>query len=88
LRHDVAEAAAGPAAAPVWVLVAMAVMTIVTEVWLAVSLAGVTADMALIDLPVPAGAAVFIIVQNAIMLLFAPVVLRAFRTGRSVAVKT
>jgi len=71
------------AAVPAWVLVALAVVTIVTSIWLAVSLADVTPDMTLADLPVAGLAAVFIIIQNALMLFCAPVVLRTARARRS-----
>jgi hypothetical protein len=71
-----------PAAPPTWVLVAMALVAIVTGLWLAVSLADVTPDMTLADLSVAGLAAVFIIIQNALALLLAPVVLRAVRTRR------
>ncbi len=71
------------ATVPGWVLIAMAVVAIVTGLWLAVSLADVTPDMTLADLPAAGLAAVFIIVQNALMLFFAPVVLRAVRSRRS-----
>lgn len=70
------------AAVPAWVLVTMAVVTIVTAFWLAVSLANVTPDMTLADLPAAGLAAVFIIIQNALMLFCAPVVLRAVRARR------
>lgn len=71
-----------PAALPAWVLVAMAVFAVATGLWLAVSLAGVTPDMTLADLPVAGLAAVLIIIQNALTLLFAPVVLRTVRARR------
>ena len=58
-----------PAAPPAWVLVAMALVAVVTGLWLAVSLADVTPDMTLADLPAAGLAAVFIIIQNALMLL-------------------
>lgn len=67
---------------PVWVFIALAAVTIVTALWLAASLADVTPDMTLADLPFTALAAVFIIVQNALTLCCAPVVLRAFRPRR------
>jgi len=76
----------GPAArtapVPAWVLAALAVVTIITGVWLAVSLADVGPDTTLADLPVAGLAAVLIIVQNALTLLFAPVVLRTVRARR------
>jgi anti-sigma factor RsiW len=75
-------AAEPPAALPTWVLVVTAVVAVVTGLWLAVSLAGVTPDMSLADLPVAGLAAVLIIVQNALVLLFAPVVLRTVRARR------
>lgn len=83
-RRMVLESGPGarPAAVPGWVLIAMAVVTVVTGLWLAVSLADVTPDMTLADLPIAGLAAVFIIVQNALMLLLAPVVLRTFRAQR------
>jgi predicted anti-sigma-YlaC factor YlaD len=70
------------AAVPAWLLVAVAVVTIVTGIWLAASLADVTPDMTLADLPLAGLAAVFIIIQNALTLLFAPVVLRTIRARR------
>ncbi len=73
---------ARPAAVPGWVMVAMAVVTIVTALWLAVSLADVTPDMTLADLSFTGLAAVLVVIQNALMLLFAPVVLRTFRARR------
>jgi predicted anti-sigma-YlaC factor YlaD len=74
-----------PAAVPAWVLVALAAATVITGLWLAISLADVTPDMTLSDLPAEGMAAVFVIVQNALMLFFAPVVLRTFRARRGVA---
>jgi len=68
---------------PAWVLISLAAVTIITALWLAVSLADVTPDMTLADLPLAALGAVLIIVQNAVMLFCAPVVLRAFRMRRS-----
>jgi hypothetical protein len=73
---------AGSAALPAWVLITMAVVAVVTGLWLAVSLAGVTPDMTLADLPVAGLAAVLIIIQNALMLLATPVVLRKVRGRR------
>ena len=73
------EPEARTAALPTWVLAAMAVFAVATGLWLAVSLAGVTPDMTLADLPVAGLAAVLIIIQNALTLLFAPVVLRTVR---------
>jgi anti-sigma factor RsiW len=70
------------ATVPAWLLVAVAVVTIITGIWLAASLADVTPDMTLADLPLAGLAAVFIIIQNALTLLFAPVVLRTFRARR------
>lgn len=81
-RLRVPGTATEPAAVPVWVLVSLAVATIVTGLWLALSLADVTPDMTLADLPVAGLAAVFIIVQNALMLFCAPIVLRAARARR------
>jgi anti-sigma factor RsiW len=75
-------AATEPAAIPGWVFVSLAIVAIVTGLWLALSLADVTPDMTLADLPVAGLAAIFIIVQNALMLLLAPVVLRTFRAQR------
>lgn len=71
------------ASVPAWILVALAVVTIVTSLWLAVTLSDVTPDKTLADLPFAARAAVLIIVQNALMLLCAPVVLRTARTRRT-----
>lgn len=67
------------ASLPAWIYVALAAVTIATGVWLTFALAGVTPDMTLADLPVAALAALFIIAQNTLTLLCAPVVLRAFR---------
>jgi anti-sigma factor RsiW len=76
------EAMARPAGLPAWVLVALALAAVATGVWLAVALAGVTPETTLADLPVAGLAALFIIVQNALMLLLAPVVLRKVRARR------
>lgn len=70
------------AAVPAWVLVALAVVTIFTGIWLALSLADVTPETTLADLPVAGLAAVIVIAQNALMLFFAPVVLRTTRARR------
>ncbi len=67
---------------PAWVLVALAVMTVVTGLGLAVALADVTPEMTLADLPVGALAAVLVVIQNALMLFFAPVLLRTVRARR------
>jgi hypothetical protein len=79
---------ADAAALPAWVLVALAIVSVVTAVGLTVSLADVTPDMTLADLPVGALAAIIIIVQNALMLFFAPIVLRAFRARRRASEST
>jgi predicted anti-sigma-YlaC factor YlaD len=72
-----------PTTVPAWLLAALAIVTIVTGIGLAVSLADVTPETRLADLS-PAGlAAVFIIIQNALTLLFAPVVVRTFRARRA-----
>jgi hypothetical protein len=71
-----------PAGLPVWVIIALAAVTIVTSVWLAFSLPDITPDTTLADLPFAARAAVLVIVQNAIMLFCAPVVLRTARARR------
>jgi hypothetical protein len=82
-RRAVREAAmAAPAGLPAWVLIALAAVTIATSVWLAISLPDVTPDTTLADLPFAARAAVFIIIQNALMLFCAPVVLRTARARR------
>jgi anti-sigma factor RsiW len=75
-----------PVPLPAWVLVALAVAAIATGLWLTVSLSGVTPEMTLADLPLAGLAAVIIIVQNALMLLFAPVLLRKVRARRVAAV--
>jgi anti-sigma factor RsiW len=80
--NGVGERAAG---VPAWVLVALAVVTIATGIWLAVSLADVTPEMTLAELPVSGLAALIIIAQNALMLFFAPVVLRTYRARREAA---
>jgi predicted anti-sigma-YlaC factor YlaD len=76
------EPEARTAALPTWVLAAMAVFAVATGLWLTVSLAGVTPDMTVADLPAAGLAAVLIIIQNALTLLFAPVVLRTVRARR------
>jgi predicted anti-sigma-YlaC factor YlaD len=73
---------AARAAVPAWILIALAVVTIITSVWLAVTLPDITPDTTLADLPLAARAAVFIIVQNALMLICAPIVLRTARARR------
>ena len=77
-----ADPTAAPAALPPWILVALAAITVVTTLWLAVSLADITPGMTLADLPVAGLAAIFIIVQNALMLFCAPVLLRTYRARR------
>jgi len=74
--------AAAPAAVPAWVLVALAAVTIITSIWLAAWLPDVTPEMILADLPFGGLVAIFIIVQNALMLFCAPVVLRTARARR------
>jgi hypothetical protein len=74
--------AAAPAGLPVWVIVALAMITVLTSVWLAFSLPDLTPDTALADLPFAARAAIFVIVQNAIMLFCSPIVLRTARARR------
>ena len=74
--------AAAPAAVPVWVLAALAVVTVITSLWLAAWLPDISPGMTLADLPFGAWAAVFIIAQNALMLFCAPVVLRTARLRR------
>ena len=83
-RRAVLEAAPGRSAAglPVWVLIAMAAMTVLTGLWLAVSLADVTPEMTLADAPLEALAAVFVVIQNALVLVFAPVLMRKVRARR------
>ncbi len=73
---------ATPAVPPAWVLVALAAVTIITSIWLAVTLPDITSDKILADLPFTARAAVFIVVQNALMLFCAPIVLRTARARR------
>ena len=73
---------AATAGLPAWIIVALAVVSVVTAVGLTIGLADVTFDMTLADLPVGALAAVITIAQNALTLFFAPVVLRTFRARR------
>jgi predicted anti-sigma-YlaC factor YlaD len=74
---------AARAVPPAWVLVALAAVVIVTSVWLAFSLPEITPDTTLADLPFAARVAILVIVQNALMLFCAPVVLRTTRARRS-----
>jgi hypothetical protein len=74
--------ATAPPVVPVWVLVAMAAVTIITSIWLAVTLPDITPEISLADLPFGGLVAIFIIVQNALMLFCAPVVLRTARARR------
>lgn len=67
---------------PAWVLVALAVVTIITSTWLAFTLPDINPGTTPADLPIAARAAIFIIVQNALMLFCAPVVLRTARSRR------
>lgn len=71
-----------PAAVPAWILIALAAVTIITSIWLAVWLPDIRPDTTLTDLPLAARTAVFIIVQNALMLFCAPIVLRTARARR------
>lgn len=83
-RRAVLEAGPGRSSAglPAWVLIAMAAMTVLTGLWLAVSLADVTPEMTLADAPLEALAAVFVVIQNALVLVFAPVLMRKVRARR------
>jgi anti-sigma factor RsiW len=86
-RRLLRESATGPrpTVAPAWLLAVLAIVTIVTGIGLAAALADVSPEATLADLS-PAGlAAVIIIVQNALTLLFAPVVLRTVRARRRAA---
>jgi len=67
---------------PAWVFVALAAVTIITSICLAIALPDINPDTTLADLPFAGRAAIFIIVQNALMLLCAPVVLRTARARR------
>jgi hypothetical protein len=67
---------------PAWVLVAMAAMTVLTGIWLALSLADVTPEMTMAEAPIGALAAIFVVIQNALVLIFAPVLLRKVRARR------
>jgi len=84
-RRRLEDYAGRPASLPTWVLVALAVAAIATGLWLTVSLSGVTPETTLADLPVAGLAAVLIIAQNALVLLFAPVILRKVRARRGAA---
>jgi predicted anti-sigma-YlaC factor YlaD len=72
-----------PAGLPSWVLIAMAFMTVATSLWLAISLADVTPGMTLADWPIAALAAALVIVQNAVALVLAPILLRTARARRT-----
>ena len=72
-----------PKALPAWVLVALAAVTIITSLWLAAWLPDIDPDVKAADLPVGAWAAVIIILENALMLFCAPVVLRTVRARRA-----
>ena len=86
-REAEARSAGWPARVPLpaWVLTVLAAVTVATGLWLAMALAGVRPDATLSELPVAARAAVLVIAQNTLTLLFAPVVLRAFRARREAA---
>ncbi len=71
------------AALPAWLLVAVAVITIVTGLGLAAALADVTPETTWSDLSLRGLSAVFVIARNALTLLLAPVILRACRARRS-----
>jgi predicted anti-sigma-YlaC factor YlaD len=82
-RRMLREAGTAPAAGlPAWVLLALAAVTIGTMSWLAFSLPEITPDTTLADLPFSARAAVIVILQNALTLFCAPVVLRTARARR------
>ncbi len=83
-RRRLHEESAGErvATVPAWILVVLAVTTVVTGLWLAIALADVGPETALADMPVAGLAAVIVIIQNALMLFLAPVVLRTVRSRR------
>jgi len=64
---------------PVWIVVALAAVTMITSILLAITLPDVNPDTSLANLPFVGRAAIFIIVQNALMLFCAPIVLRMAR---------
>lgn len=64
---------------PGWIVVALAAVTMITSILLAITLPDINPDTTLADLPFLAMAAVFIIIQNALMLFCAPIVLRTAR---------
>ncbi len=83
-RRRLVEESAGSRepAVPAWIMIALAVMAVVTGLWLTIALADVGPETALTDLPVAGLAAVIVIIQNALMLFLAPVVLKAIRSRR------
>ena len=69
----------GTASLPAPVLAALAVIIVLITLWSSVTLADVGPGQVLADLPLPAKAALLLIAQNAFMLFFTPVILRAVR---------
>lgn len=70
---------------PAWVLAIFALTAAVTGLWLAIALADVGPETALADMPVAGLAAIMVIIQNALMLFLAPIVLKAARSRRGPA---
>ena len=58
---------------------ALAIIIVLIAVWSSVTLADVEPGQALADLPFAAKAALMLIAQNAFVLFFAPVILKAVR---------
>jgi anti-sigma factor RsiW len=66
---------------PGGILAALAALTVLTVVWVTASLAGLAPEQTIRDLPIAAKVAILFIAQNAFVLFFAPVLLRAMRPG-------
>ncbi len=66
---------------PSRILAALAALTVLTAVWVTASLAGLGPEQSLRDLPFAAKMAILFIAQNAFILFFAPIILRATRPG-------
>jgi anti-sigma factor RsiW len=66
---------------PSRVLAALAALTVLTVVWVTASLAGLGPEQTLRDLPLTAKVALLFIAQNAFILFFTPIILRATRPG-------
>ncbi|MGB8952082.1 MAG: zf-HC2 domain-containing protein [Candidatus Aminicenantales bacterium] len=68
---------------PAAILAALAILTILTVIWVTGTLIDLAPEPTLKDLPIAAWGALLLIAQNALILFFTPVILRAMRLSKN-----